>query len=49
MAATLDPQMETFDTITIRPAKTNITVRLMALAWAPHWQDAGGATTQAWR
>jgi hypothetical protein len=32
MAATLDPQTETFDTITVRPAKTNITVRLMALA-----------------
>jgi DNA helicase HerA-like ATPase len=44
----VDPQSETFETVVIRPKKTDITVQLTALLWAPFWQDARGGTTQAW-
>ena len=44
----IDPQNEKFETVTIRPKKTDITVQLVALLWAPYWQDAMGNTTQAW-
>jgi hypothetical protein len=48
LRASIDPQNETFETVTIRPKKTDITVQLMALLWAPYWQDAQGNTSQAW-
>jgi hypothetical protein len=38
----VSPATETFDTVTVKPKKTNITVRLVALSWAPHWQDSEG-------
>jgi hypothetical protein len=31
----LDPQQEVFETFEIRPKKTNISVRLVSLVWAP--------------
>ena len=31
----LDPQQEVFETFEIRPKKTNISVRLLSLVWAP--------------
>jgi hypothetical protein len=42
-----DPASETFETIELRPNKTNITVKLVALAWAPHVRDDAGALTPA--
>jgi hypothetical protein len=33
--------------LTVRPKKTDITVNLIALAWAPHWQ-IGETLTPAW-
>jgi hypothetical protein len=36
LQARLDPLAEPLETITIRPRKTAISVRLVALAWAPH-------------
>ncbi|MEW6245573.1 MAG: ATP-binding protein [Nitrospirota bacterium] len=44
----IDPLTEPLETIALRPTKTNITVRLIALTWAPHWQDAHGALTPAY-
>ena len=38
----IDPQSETFQAIEIRPKKTNITVKPVALVWVPHWKDADG-------
>ena len=38
----VSPATEAFDTVTVKPKKTNITVRLVALSWAPHWQDSQG-------
>ncbi len=39
---------EDLETVTLRPTKTNISVRLVALAWAPYWQDGRGIPTPAW-
>ena len=44
----IDPQNEAFETVTIRPKKTDVTVQVVALLWAPYWQDALGNTSQAW-
>ena len=33
---------ETLERVSIKPRKTNITVRLVALAWLPHWLSAQG-------
>ena len=33
---------EIFEAVSIKPKKTNIAVRLVALAWAPHWLNAQG-------
>jgi len=38
----LDPASESFETIELRPSKTNINVKLVALAWTPHIRDASG-------
>ncbi len=48
-AASTDPLHETLETITVRPKKTNISVRFLSLAWAPHWQKADGSIAPAWR
>jgi hypothetical protein len=45
----LDPMNEPLDRITIRPAKKDIILRLVALAWLPHWQSQDGRTTPAWQ
>lgn len=43
----LDPASETFESIELRPTKTNINVKLVALAWTPHVRDAAGQLTPA--
>ena len=48
LAAKMDPLTETLDTITIKPNKSNITVKLVTLTWTPHWKDQSGKLTQAW-
>jgi len=48
LTAAVDPQTEVFDTLTIRPKKTNINVQICTLVWAPHWKDAQGTITPAW-
>ena len=49
LAAATDPLNEKFESIAIRPTKSNIAVKLVALAWTPHWRDDRGALTQAWQ
>jgi hypothetical protein len=48
IASQIQAQSETFDTITIRPKKSHITVELLGLGWVPHWQDEQGQRTPAW-
>ena len=48
LAAAVDPLNEKLELISIRPTKANIAVKLVALAWKPHWQDPKGQFTAAW-
>ena len=48
LAAATDPLTETLDTVSLKPTKANIAVKLVALAWTPHWQDGKGVLTPAW-
>ncbi|MDW8261392.1 MAG: hypothetical protein RMJ35_02595 [Phycisphaerales bacterium] len=47
-AAEIDRMLNDVQTISIRPKKTDITVRLLALAWVPQWQPANNAAQPAW-
>ena len=40
LAARIDPADRELEPLALKPKKTNITVRLVALTWAPHLQDA---------
>ena len=43
-----DPAAEKLESITLKPKKTNISITLLTLAWAPFWREAGGTRTPAW-
>jgi hypothetical protein len=43
-----DVQTEQFETISLKPKKSNISVKLFTLAWAPYWHNAQGQTVPAW-
>ncbi len=49
LAAATDPLTEKLEAVSLKPSKTNIAVKLIALAWVPQWQDAGGRLTSAWQ
>jgi hypothetical protein len=49
LAAATDPLNEKLETVSLKPTKANIAVKLVALAWTPHWRDAKGMMTQAWQ
>jgi hypothetical protein len=42
-----DPTLEELETVYVRPKKKDISVNLLALAWAPHWKGAGGEAVEA--
>lgn len=48
LAAHSEAQTEALETLTLKPKKTNISVQLVALAWAPFWKDEGGMLEAAW-
>jgi len=48
LAAATDPMNEKLETVSIKPTKANIAVKLVALAWTPYWRDANGTVTAAW-
>ena len=41
-------ESERLESVAIRPKKTDVRVRLCALAWMPHWRDPAGTLTPAW-
>jgi hypothetical protein len=43
-----DPQTEELGKVSLKPKKVNIDVKLVALAWAPHWHDTQGGVKPAW-
>jgi len=48
LGASTDPLTEPLETLALKPARQNISVRLVALAWAPCWRDRAGAVSPAW-
>jgi len=48
LTSSSDPSAEKLETITIKPKKKDITVKLVALVWAPHIQVPGGHPEPAW-
>jgi hypothetical protein len=44
----LDPQTEQLETVSLKPTKANINVKLLALVWAPYWHDSQGQAKPAW-
>ena len=47
LAAALDGQTEPLETLALKPTKSNIAVKLVALAWRPCWSDPRGSLTDA--
>jgi len=43
-----DPQSEQLDTVSLKPRKSNISVKLLTLAWAPYWHDSNGEAIPGW-
>ncbi len=48
LAAASDPTQEKLESMFLKPAKANITVKLVALAWTPHWRSSDGSLAPAW-
>jgi len=48
-ATAADPLGETLETLSVRPTKSNVTVRLVTLAWTPWWVPKGGDPVAAWK
>ncbi|MGH9627383.1 MAG: ATP-binding protein, partial [Bryobacteraceae bacterium] len=44
----MDPSSERLERIPVKPKKSNISVRLFTLAWAPYSRGEAGALTPAW-
>ncbi|MDQ6733303.1 MAG: ATP-binding protein [Nitrospirota bacterium] len=49
VAAKMDSLTETLETVSMKPNKSNISVKLVALAWVPYWQNESGTLTPAWQ
>jgi hypothetical protein len=48
LEARVDPSTERLETISLKPKKTDISVRLVALVWVPHWRSNDGSLSPAW-
>jgi hypothetical protein len=48
LSSAIDPSTEEFETITLKPRKSDITVELVALAWSPYWEGSGAEPRPAW-
>jgi hypothetical protein len=44
----INSQTESLETISLKPSKANIAVKLLSLAWAPYWHDAQGQVSPSW-
>jgi hypothetical protein len=49
LGTSLDPLSAELETISLKPTKQNIAVRLVTLVWTPSWRDTSGALTAAWQ
>ena len=48
VAGMVDPRAEEFEQVEVKPKKTGITVKLVALVWLPFWKDARQNREPAW-
>jgi hypothetical protein len=48
LSSRLDPLAETLERVTVRPAKTAISIQLVTLGWLPYWKGQAGKLTPAW-
>ncbi len=48
LQAQSDPMSERLETVSVKPKKKDINLRVIALAWTPQWRDERGALTNAW-
>ncbi|HEX9974130.1 MAG TPA: ATP-binding protein, partial [bacterium] len=44
----IDPMTESLEKVEVKPKKTDVSVSLVALTWAPYWQDDRGNVQAAW-
>jgi hypothetical protein len=44
----IDPKLEELETVLIRPKKTDISVQLVSLVWAPYFPDSKGQMKPCW-
>jgi hypothetical protein len=49
IATKFDSKVEEFESVEIRPKRSNISVHLTALVWVPYWQGERGALIPAWK
>jgi len=47
LTSKIDPLKETMDIVSIKPAKKDISIQLIALCWLPFWQSPDSKITQA--
>ncbi len=43
-----DLMTEEFETISIKPRKADLSIKLMSLVWTPYWKDEQGKISPAW-
>ena len=48
LEARFDPAAEQFETVSVRPKKSDVDARPVALVWAPHWERPGAPPERAW-
>jgi phage host-nuclease inhibitor protein Gam len=48
LAQQIEPLTEVLETVALRPKKSNITPKLVALVWRPYWSAPDGTATSAW-
>jgi hypothetical protein len=48
LASQWNLQEEALETVTVRPKKSDITIRLVGLCWAPFWMDPQKGQIPAW-
>jgi hypothetical protein len=49
LVAATDPLTEKLESLSVKPTKSNIVVKLVALVWVPYWLNGDGTQTPAWQ
>ena len=49
LETSIDPQTEQLEKVSLKPKKTNISVKLLTFVWAPLWKSADGNSRPAWQ